>query len=240
MYENVIELNGCESGPTSLLLIGVHGNENCGIVAINSIVSKLKIERGKLFIIFGNPKAIEQNKRFIDVDLNRLFRTNETSAEIEMKSYEYSRAQYIKKYMAMSDYMLDIHASNTRYSPSFIICEENAMNIVKYIPVPLVVSGFDKLEPGGTDCYMNNLGKVGICVECGYVDDVDSIVVATESIKSFLIATGNIVSNLSIYRQLKIQMNDIYLTKSNSFILKKEFSDFEEVKEGQVIGCDDG
>ncbi len=143
--------------------------------------------------------------------------------------------------MLKIDVLLDIHASFTPESRRFVICEENAKKISDFPPFDLIVSGFDVVEPGGTDYYLNKIGKIGICVECGYLDDPESINVAEKSIISFLKAAGHIDSTgLEKREQRKIMMGSLYLTRSDNFILSKPFADFEELKENQIIGRDGG
>ena len=237
MYEKIIELMGKEPGPTSMILVGVHGNETCGVEALNKILSTLEIQKGRVFFAYGNPRAIEQNVRYTEKNLNRMFKSEETLSEKEKGSYEYSRAKFLKKYFNQVDVLLDIHASFTPTSQRFIICEPNSKEITKYLPFSLIVSGFDQVEPGGTDYYMNCIGKIGICVECGYLGDQKSVDIAEESIFAFLRACGHVAGEEQVFNQNYVQMYSIYITKNN-LKLTKEFSDFEEIKSGQLIGLD--
>lgn len=220
-----------------MVLIGVHGNERCGIDAITELLPTLKIERGRVLIAYGNPKAIEQNVRYTEANLNRLFKSDEMLSEKEKASYEYSRAQFLKRYLDQANYLLDIHASLTPNSQRFVICEENAQAITKQLPISLIVSGFDNVEPGGTDYYMNKKGKFGICIECGYFNDSSSKDIAKESILAFLLACGNIPGTPKVTPQSIIKIEGLHLTKNN-FTLNKQFEDFEEVKKNQVVGID--
>lgn len=238
MYEDIIELVGTEPGPTSMILVGVHGNEKCGIDAVNKLFPSLKIQAGRVLIGYGNPKAIKENVRFTDANLNRLFKSEKMLSEKEKTSYEYSRANFLKSYLNQADALLDIHASLTPESRRFIICEKNAENIVKYLPFSLRVSGFDDVEPGGTDYYMNQLGKIGICVECGYFNDSNSIETAEKTIEDFLVAQGHVAGTSKLYEQSRLQIQGIYLTKSDSFALTRPFKDFEELSENDLVGVD--
>ena len=134
--------------------------------------------------------------------------------------------------------LLDIHASFTPNSRPFIICEENANGVIEYMPVNLIISGFDKVEPGGTDYYMNSIGKIGICVECGYLGNPESAEIAEKSIFAFLKARGHMPNDLIRNKQSYMRMYDLYITKTNAFVLSRQFNDFEEVLDGQIIGID--
>jgi len=238
MFEKIIQLTGKKKGLTSIILAGVHGNEKCGVIALKKILPNLKIEKGRVFVGFGNPRALKTNKRFTEANLNRMFKKNSLLSKKEKESYEYKRAQFLKKYLRKADALLDLHATTTTNSKPFVICEKNSKKIVKYLPVRLVVSGFNKVEPGGTDYYLNNLGKIGICVECGYNQDPKSVKVAQKNILAFLKARGHLVNNLQPKKQKHIRMYSLYLTKTNNFTLAKSFVNFEKITKGQLVGLD--
>lgn len=239
MDKQIIKIKGRKPGPISSIIVGIHGNEVCGMKALDKVLPDLKIESGILYIIYGNILAIKKNKRFIKFNLNRLFNDKKFLSTLEKSSAEFNRAQIIKKYLDKSEALLDIHASTSKNSQPFVICENNAKNIFPYLPFDLVVSGFDKIEPGGTDYYMNKKGKIGICVECGYLKDRASTDIAVKSIFSFLKARGHVVGRLNSYKQKKIEMYDLYITKSVNFILAKDYADFEVIPRGQIVAHDD-
>lgn len=238
MTDQFIKIIGKRPGPKSVILGGVHGNETCGVKALEKLLPNLKIDCGEVWFGFGNPRAIEANTRFVERDLNRMFDDNNLSLS-DKDCYEYSRAQFIKQYLDHSSALLDIHASITPSSKPFSICEKNADSIVKYMPVDIIVSGFDRHEPGGTDYYMNKIGGIGVCVECGYLDDPASDRRAEEAIYAFLKARGHIPNDLASRKQKQVEIYELYKTKTNNFKLIKPFSDFEGVEAGQVIGFDE-
>ncbi|QQG45545.1 MAG: succinylglutamate desuccinylase/aspartoacylase family protein [Candidatus Sungiibacteriota bacterium] len=238
MFEEIIKITGREKGTTSIVLVGVHGDEKCGLEALEKILPTLEIERGVVLFGYGNPRAVEANKRYVGANLNRMFNRNEQFSEKEKESYEYSRAQFLKTYLNKAEALLDIHASRTSTSKPFVICEANATGIIKYLPVERIASGFDQIEPGGTDYYMNSIGKIGICIECGFLGNPQSEQIAEKSIFAFLKARDHIANDLMPQKQSYIRMYDLYKTKTNKFILTKSFDDFEEMSKGQVIGVD--
>jgi len=238
MFEEITQLKGKEQGTTSIVLVGVHGDEKCGAEALENILPTLEIERGTVLFGYGNPRAIEANNRFTEVNLNRLFKKDDLLSKSDKDSYEYGRAQFLKNYLKKADALLDIHASSIPNSKSFVICEANASEIVRYFPIDLVVSGFDKVEPGGTDYYMNSIGKVGICLECGYMKNPQSVKIAEESIFAFLKARGHMKNNLVPQKQAYVQMFKKYFAKTDKFTLSKPFENFEVLRENQVIGID--
>ena len=123
-------------------------------------------------------------------------------------------------------------------------CEENAFLYISDFPIRIVCSGFDTIEPGGTDYYMNSIGKVGICAECGFLGDEKSFYTA-------LSCVGRLLINLSMIKEWRfskfsnedsletdyMQVKELYYAKK-AFSLTKEFSDFEMIKKGRLIGFD--
>ena len=238
MLEEITQITGKEKGPTSIILAGIHGDEKCGVDALKRTLLNLKIERGRVLFGYGNPRAIEANKRFVEANLNRMFKNDGLLSKNDMESYEYKRAQFLKSYLNQADALLDIHASFTPNSKPFVICEENAKGVIEYLPVDLIVSGFDKVEPGGTDYYMNSIGKIGICIECGYLGNPESTEIAQKGILAFLKARGHILNDVVAKKQSYIRMYDLYSTKTNNFTLSKTFYDFEEISKDQIVGID--
>ena len=135
---------------------------------------------------------------------------------------------------------MDVHASRTRRSRRFVISEPSAEGIATFLPFDLVVSGLDRVQAGGTDYYMNKKGKIGICVECGYLGDPRSTGIAEKSIVSFLAARGHTRGVLRPKKQEHVRMERMYVAAHDNFTLSKRFSDFERVARGQVIGSDGG
>lgn len=240
MDDYSIRLQGNEPGESSLILVGVHGDERCGVEAIQRLLPDLVIERGTVCIEYGNPRALEQSKRFTEANLNRMFKPDSQLNSQEKSSYEYQRAQYLKRLMDKAGALLDVHASFTPESRPFLICEPNGFDLAAHLPFNTVVTGFDAVEPGGTDHYMNARGKIGISVECGYLGDPRSVDVATDAIRAFLRARGHLSSGieLPLISQSRIGMYMLYLTKTDAFQLARPFADFETVSPQEVIGID--
>jgi succinylglutamate desuccinylase len=235
---NIIRIGKDGNGPISVILAGVHGDEKCGIIALEEVLPQLEIKYGCVFFGYGNPRAIKKNVRYTEANLNRMFNYDKKISLKEKKSYEYQRAQFLKIYLDKAEALLDIHASSIPNSKAFAICEPNAKKLVEYLPIDITVSGFDEMEPGGTDFYMNSQGKIGICLECGSIQDPRSIEIAKESIFSFLKARGHITNNLVPRKQTWIQIFEKYFAKASTFTLSKPFKNFELLNQKQLIGID--
>ncbi len=237
--EKVIEISGKEKGHVSIVLAGTHGDEVCGVEVLGKILPSLEIESGRVLFGFGNPLAIEKKERFVEANLNRMFKDSGLLSEKEKSSYEYGRARFLKQYLDRADALLDIHASFVAESKAFIICEQHSLKIADYLSFDTILSGLDELQPGGTDYYMNKIGGCGICVECGFLGDPLSVQRAETSINAFLRARGHTNGKLRLYPKSTIlKAYKLYFTKTSKFRLVKPFKDFEKVASGQVIGMD--
>jgi Succinylglutamate desuccinylase / Aspartoacylase family len=73
----------CSGENHFLLLVCVHGNEQCGLRAVNRLIqdgffcvapsAEWPFPWDTLTVLLGNPRAVERHARFIDANLNRLF-----------------------------------------------------------------------------------------------------------------------------------------------------------------------
>ncbi|KAL3798580.1 hypothetical protein HJC23_011884 [Cyclotella cryptica] len=131
------------NGPRRVLvLVGIHGNEQCGVEAVKIMLQRKALFTGdadvrsqdldvndnwkqpmdELFdrmtveILLGNPQAVEMNTRFMKKNLNRLFDIhmlcNDASAEEEGYMYELQRAKLIAESIRCADIVLDIHSTS--------------------------------------------------------------------------------------------------------------------------------
>ena len=240
---DVTEVYGNKLGKTSIIMAGNHGNEICGINVFKDILSHLSIETGTVIFVLGNLNAIEKNVRYVDFNLNRAFNPSSIYSKQIKKTYEYKRAQELKKIFNRGDALLDIHSTTNPGEP-FIVAENNAFEIISNFPNEFkrIVYGFDAIEPGASDGYMLSKNKIGICIECGQHNSIHAAEVAKKAIFSFLNSRGHLNSldnkKETARKREMIKMNSIYYTKTDSFELSKAFFDFEKIKKGSMIGID--
>lgn len=223
-------------GKTLAVFAGVHGNETAGVLALKKVVKKIKPERGCVYFVFAHPLAIKKNVRQIEKNLNRCF-----LPENKGKTIEDRRARRLMKILDRCDALLDLHASNTKNSTPFIICEKNAFDLARKMNFGIVSSGWDAVEPGATDGYMLQNHKVALCLECGSVHSHRSnVVLAEKSIYQFLQYFGCIRKRVpySSRKQRLIQVDRAVHKKTDGFSFAKTFDDFHILKPGEMIACD--
>lgn len=224
-------------GMNVVIVAGIHGNESFGVKMLEKIIPKLRIVSGKVTFIFANLEAIKQNKRFVEYNLNRAFL--KTQPKEIYNTLEGKTAREIMPYLEQADIMLDIHASFTPWSIPFIICQPKCFEFVKCLPFEIVSWNWDEFEPGSTDYYMNIQDKFGICIECGFMKDKNSINHAKVALINFLIKTGNLSGagrEFKFKKFLKIVF--LYKNKIGAFRKARGFADFEEIRNRTLVGYD--
>ena len=240
MISGVINIKGKVKGKNLAVISVVHGTEICGVAAIKNLLPNINIIRGTVTFIFANEKAIRDKKRFVDKDLNRLFVKSSQLSSEQKRSYEYQRARELKGILRKCNALLDIHSSATPKAKPFVICEPRSFKVARYLPFSIVSNGWDKIQHGGTDYFVNKNGGQGICVECGYNFDPSAIKKAKSAVLSFLKYFGAVNGRkLTVRKQKLFTVKKMYMTKQN-FKPAKHFKDFEFVKEGSLIGFDGG
>ncbi len=237
--QEITTIKGKNPGKTVAIIAGIHGNEQGGLRAIEEAILSIPVENGTVHHIVGNPRALKQNVRFTEMNLNRAFIRGPLKNPKLENSYERLRAKELMPLLDTCDALLDIHSVAKQRSTPFIICEPSYFPIAKKLPFPIISNGWNTLEPGGTDYYMSTAGKIGICIECGQHTDPIVPKRALKGIRAFLQLMGNISGEPipDTPNQKIITVIDILITKID-FKLAKDFYDFEPVTKGQLLGID--
>jgi len=109
-YElRIYKIRGAIPGNTMLIVGGIHGDEPGGYLAPTYLLN-YRLKQGTLIIICRtNRKAISQNKRYINKDLNRLYKTPYVPPKKE--TYENKVAKMLKQVLKNKEInvMLNLH-----------------------------------------------------------------------------------------------------------------------------------
>lgn len=244
----IIKFDSFKKGKNLLVLGAVHGNEICGYKAISKIVNKIKngkitVKSGSItFIPICNPEANIQNKRFIDINLNRVFKKITKPAK-----YEEIISQKIIKYIDKCDYLLDIHSIPTD-GPSFAFLDKDNTEVKEFVEMQNfkhIIKGWNELydgEDNSTCGYGFRKGKICVTIECGNHNDPNGINLAETAIQNSLayLKIADCQSNINESQSKYIEMEKV-IYKSKNGNLSKCWNHLDKVKKGEIIAkYDDG
>lgn len=236
---------GTEKGSNCLIMYGVHGNEHAGAESVRRVISILEkegVRSGVVTFLLGNPKAMLEDKRLIDLNLNRMF-TKERLGQVNQKvPYEQARARKIAPELLLHDALLDLHSTDEATEP-FFITENNLGPFFADAPASIknVLFNVDAFHQGSTDYFMHVNDKVGICLECGQHIDNTAASVGETAILSFLASMGNIPWFVEKppagFQRTYCFAEHIHRTLTD-FKLAGVFPEFTPLKAGDLIGYD--
>jgi len=166
----------CESGVegSNLLVFGgIHGDEPCGVYAIERFMQEIndgkwELLNGSITFAYGNLEALAQKKRYVDYNMNRMFGL----LEVSLESVEYERVRMLETLFDGKDAFLDLHSASSQ-APDFMMAEKIAFDLACSLGPSFVVSGWEKFADvgGDTECFANSLGIPGMTYEAGQHDD---------------------------------------------------------------------
>lgn len=108
-------LEGPAPGPVVLLTAGIHGDETAGVYALYRLLPRLQVQAGKLIILPRmNAPACSAFRRFITVDLNRVF-----AGYPGGEPYEYALAWEVFSLVRREgvEYVVNLHESRRHHQP---------------------------------------------------------------------------------------------------------------------------
>lgn len=235
--EKPIVITGEKPGPTLAIFAGVHGNETAGVFALQDLLPKITIPKGKLYLVFANPPAIKANVRMLEKNLNRCFSGDNTGT-----SYEDNRARELMVVLDECDALLDLHMFYDDDGQPFAICEDDSIELASKFDVDIISTNWSEVEPGGTDSYMYHQGKVGICIECGPISKAAQYKdFAINTIYQFLEYYGmaDRIVEYSVSPKRIIRAKQAVFKTSKDFVLSQNLGNFDRLSEGQVVAVDE-
>ncbi|MEC6815166.1 aspartoacylase [Photobacterium toruni] len=156
---------------------GTHGNEFSGIYLLRKWQQSTVLDRDSFSVetVFANPKAHNDNKRYVDHDLNRQFNVTDL-ANNELASYEQSRAKAINQQIgpkgnANVDFIIDLHNTTSNMGPSLILLQSDSFNrqMGAYVKMqmPKAVVVFEDHTPVEHHHFLSSIAPQGVIVEVG-------------------------------------------------------------------------
>lgn len=181
------------SGPTLVVIGGVHGNEPAGLVAGQRVLDQLSHSapvdfQGRLIVLAGNLAALnddDPDSRYIDHDLNRLCLDTHfeepasTSAEHAQMQELFTTLEAIRESCAESGQqmiVLDLHTTSSDSRP-VVVFEDSLMARAHAMrmPCPKYLGIEEEIDGLVIDAVTNRLGCVSYLVEGGQHEDPRSV-----------------------------------------------------------------
>lgn len=219
------------SGKTSLVIIGgIHGDEPGSAIVVRILNSILEQKDlcGNVKTIIANQKAIEQDKRYIDVDLNRSFKQKGVGG------YENKLSERIINESQSADRVLSLHSSNS-VPPPFCITNNIESKKRHICALPVKYAVYKESSDGSLENELENT----INIELGNQK-------TNQVIYNGILCVKSIMSVMNIIDDYDVDYTDTQVIKSEQ-ILRKTFGEpkvyyenFEEINYDDVIAEDSG
>lgn len=250
---------------------GIHGNEQGGLKALHKVIQHIESNKFKLngnFIaIKGNLKAIKEQQRFIDQDLNRLFYPEmiehvKSSSFGELKSHEERELKKILKiiepYVQLASegktvYLLDLHTTSA-YGGLFTISSKSkeGIEVGKRVGVPVII-GINDVIRGTTVSFCEENHMTGFAFEGGQHDDPISVRNIEAALWMFLEATGLVskddIEQFDQYRDILDLYGALYpevvqfkhrhdVKPDDEFVMNPGMKNFMQIDKDQIVAKD--
>lgn len=259
-------IKGNSPGSTIVFFAGMHGNEYAGVKALNNVLNPIskKDVGGEIYGVYGNIKALQQNKRFLESDLNRMWTLKQLDAindkevlnqEEEEQVELFCFVKQLLKSVKAPIYFIDLHTTSSKTLP-FITINDALINrkFSGCFPVPVVL-GIEEYLEGPLLSYLNTLGYLSLGFESGQHTDSNAVINCEAFIQLVLRHTGHIESksivNLEVYentlktasRNISLIFEVIYkhhIQPKEEFSMKDGFESFQKIKKGTLLATSNG
>jgi succinylglutamate desuccinylase len=250
--ESIWKIDSGAPGKTVAVIGGTHGNELTGIEIVKSLRDDPpRINVGVLYLVLGNPRAIERGTRGSadHLDLNRQFTLDVLEKEPN-GTYELERAKILAPIYAQCDVTIDIHSTNKPSEP-MLLCTDVSPGyerLFQWFDCPRVLADPHTAligQPSTTDDWTASQGGLGLAYESGQASDLSKVGVITESIKNVLRGQGLIAEPPSrepyftTWEMYDLIEPIIQQGEAFTFASGRGESSFEQFNKGDLLGMDD-
>lgn len=235
-------------GPTVLFFGAIHGNEACGQKALKKLINDLSskttcLEKGRVIVVpIANPTAFKEGTRYVNKNLNRVFKVTETP-----RTYEEKLANTLCVLISESDFLLDIHSFHTAGKPFVFLDHSSQVEYGKALGVKDGISGWPELyenqeQHSDTVKYALSLGKKALLIECGSHKSPGSVVVAYNAANNLLGFLGMVAVEPNLILNFNnVEMKEIFTLKDVSDRLSKKWKHLDPIKQGDLLAhCKEG
>ncbi len=175
-------IHGARTGPTLLVVAGIHGNEPAGVIAAQRVVARLERDgtelRGDFVCLAGNVRALGVGVRYLERDLNRGWSASRLAALPQHGRAEDAEQRELADALAAARtaargpiHFLDLHTTSADGIPFAMVGRNPAARaFAMQFPIPTLL-GLLELVDGTLLEYMRDQGCIALGFEAGQNDD---------------------------------------------------------------------
>lgn len=222
-------------GPTIIFIAGIHGNEPSGVFALHEVFQKLSQINppinGEVYGFAGNLTALSRGVRYVDKDLNRIWKPEQMerleAEKIDPTNGAVEEKEQLELYNALKDaynrkcpvYIFDLHTTSAESRP-FTTIGDTLRNrtFATQMPIPIILGIEEQIE-GTLLNYINELGFITLGFESGQHDALSSIQNHTAFIW------------LALYYSRCMKREDIPMLAEHYKLLNMNCADFQKIYE---------
>ncbi len=263
-------VEGREAGPSVVAIGGMHGNEPAGVEALRQIIENLEAKsryfKGRFLALRGNISALEQQVRYIDEDMNRIWFPSiiEDIRQKPAREIASSERREIKALLNIIDKFLpeqsshpvviaDLHSFSAEGS-MFAITAPNPKHIHLFskLHVPLIF-GVEKTLRGAALRYYQDRGYITFALEGGQHLNDETIKNNAAAMLAMLDEIGCIdTSDLPAFsrherylkeqnKRLPAQVKLVYqhlVEPNDNFKMRPGYENFQRINKGEWLADD--
>ncbi len=261
------EFVGDKLGVSVIIFGGIHGNEQSGITAMKRMIPRLaELEetlKGRVYLIAGNTRALQKDIRYIDSDLNRqwtdeIAHRNSPRSQINTNRIEDKEQRemllILNRILASAKnevFALDLHSTSAESVP-FAMIGDTLRNRAFGQKFPAtILLGIEEQLDGTILEFMNNLGAVTLGFEAGQ-HTTRAAIDNQEAFSWLALINSGVLDEKHVSRrkyetvlrnalgkQRLIEIRHRHGIKpSDEFKMEPGYTNFQPVKEGEVLASD--
>ncbi|MEF8801214.1 MAG: succinylglutamate desuccinylase/aspartoacylase family protein [Halolamina sp.] len=226
-----------EGQPETAVVAGIHGDEPCGVRAVERLLAEEPAVDRPVKLIIANEEALDEEERFIDEDLNRAF-----PGDLDAGSHESRLAHELAREIQGCT-VLALHSTQSYAEPIVVIdtIDEIARSIAPLLPTDVVIETDEHTE-GRLIEHAHTIE-----VECGLQGTDQAAENAYWLLRAFLAATNVLPGPLSDDRLTTPERSEVQVFRLDGPIPKPPGTaydvvvpNFEKVEAGERFAIADG
>jgi len=219
-----------EGTPEVCIVGGVHGDEPCGVRAVERLAADDPAVQRPVKLVVANERALERGVRYVDADLNRSFGTD-VPADAHERGLAERLAEEVEGLPTLS-----IHSTQSHAAP-FAVADGRGRHVEEYVPQLSVTALVTTREFGGGRLFAANADIVE--VEAGLQGTETAAENAYTLAREFLTATGALPGDTVVRELPAFRMGDP-IPKPPADEYEVFVENFTEVETGETFAAADG